>query len=191
VVVCKGKMAAELDTDVQGARKAAQTQNIYCTLPALRYTFATPEIIAGASKELRKDQLRMLTKDEVREELEEVLEKLPPPVRVVFSNQMCRACGQVGDQRLMEDKCHREKTRDHPGKLKQRFRCGIKVEDWHWSCCGGRKDEEGCIEICDNCNSPWGTGEPCVLIKQPTGDMPMENYQVFLKEHDLKEHNDD
>jgi len=258
VVVCKGKMAAELDTDVQGARKAAQTQNIYCTLPALRYTFATPEIIAGASKELRKDQLRMLTKDEVREELEEVLEKLPPPVRVVFSNQMCRACGQVGDPRLMEDKCHREKTRGHPGELTQRFTerktnlamgaggvgtaillgatvgigvgvggglvalpliliipvmapgltmaghrllnspagtgtscCGIKVEDMHWSCCGRREDEEGCIEICDNCKSPWGTGEPCVLIKQPTGDMPMENYQVFLKEHDLKEYNDD
>ena len=33
----------------------------------LRYTFATPEIVAGASKELRKDQLRMLTKDEVDE----------------------------------------------------------------------------------------------------------------------------
>merc|ERR1719239_1234028 len=40
--------------------------------------------------------------------------------------------------------------------------CGVKVEDMHWSCCG----------------------EPCVLIKQP--DVPMENYQVHLKEHDLK-----
>jgi len=251
VIVCKGKMAAELDMDVQGARMAARTQNIYCNLPAIRYSLATPEIVAGATTLLRKDSLRMLTKDEVRGELEEVLGKLPSPVRVVFSNQRCLACGQVGDPRLMENKCHREVKRGHKGKLEQRFTenqatlsmgaggigtavllgatigvgvtvggglvavplvaiipvmapglaiaghrllnspagtgtscCGVKVEDMHWSCCGKREDEEGCIEICDFCESPWGSGKPCVLIKQP--DVPMENYQVHLKEHDLK-----
>ena len=123
----------------------------------------------------------------------------------------------------------------------------------HWSCCGRREDEEGCIEICDNCKSPWGTGnnplssykrsnhhpyhhsilititEPlsfkqsqndfCLMIRgtlrsnQTTqrghahGELPGcslcfyshihdQQYiciisQVFLKEHDLKEHNDD
>ena len=30
-----------------------------------RYSFATPEIVAGATTLLRKDSLRMLTKDEV------------------------------------------------------------------------------------------------------------------------------
>jgi len=251
VIVCKGKMAAELDMDAQGARMAARTQNIYCNLPAIRYSFATPEIVAGATTLLRKDSLRMLTKDEVREELEEVLGKLPPPVRVVFSNQRCCACGQVGDPRLMENKCHREKARGHTGKLVQRFTekqgtvslgaggvgtaillgatvaigatvggglvavplvaiipvmapglaiaghrmlnspagtgtscCGVKVEDMHWSCCGKREDEDGCIDLCDLCESPWGSGKPCVLIKHP--DVPMENYQVHLKEHDLQ-----
>ena len=35
------------------------------------------------------------------------------------------------------------------------------TEEW----CGRREDEEGCIEICDNCKSPWGTGiNPFIII---------------------------
>ena len=41
--------------------------------------------------------------------------------------------------------CHREKTRDHPGKLKQRFRCGIKVE------------------VSKSCISSWDTPDKPIL----------------------------
>ena len=122
----------------------------------------------------------------------------------------------------------------------------------HWSCCGRREDEEGCIEICDNCKSPWGTGiNPfniiinvlviisyliLITITEPLSSQQSQNdfflmirrtlrsnqathwghahgelpgyslcfyshiddqqniciiSQVFLKEHDLREHNED
>ena len=37
-------------------------------------------------------------------------------------------------------------------------------KDMHWSCCGKREDEEGCIEICDNCDSPWGSGIETMMM---------------------------
>ena len=63
----------------------------------------------------------MLTPDEIRSELESEFSQLPPPVTVVFANKRCRACGQTGDPRVMEDMCHRTKVRGHPGTLQQRF----------------------------------------------------------------------
>ena len=90
--------------------------------------------MAGTTEALRKDVLCQLTHDEVtcsqlaftpclqvRQELEAVLSRLPAPMRVVFSQQMCLACGQEGDPRLMEDRCHRNKVRGHTGDLEQRF----------------------------------------------------------------------
>lgn len=121
VIVCKGKLAADLATDVQGAMMAAKPHNVHAQPLALRYEFATEEVVAGTTEALRKDVLCQLTHDEVRQELEAVLARLPAPMRVVFSQQMCLACGQEGDPRLMEDRCHRDKVRGHTGDLEQRF----------------------------------------------------------------------
>ena len=62
-----------------------------------------------------------MTKEEIRSELETELSQLPPPVTVVFANKRCRACGQTGDPRLMEDKCHSKKEKGHTGTLEKRF----------------------------------------------------------------------
>ncbi len=40
----------------------------------------------------------MYTEEEVRLELENVFAALPPCVQVVFANQRCQACGQVGPE---------------------------------------------------------------------------------------------
>ena len=61
----------------------------------LGYEFASDEVLEGASEKLRKDSLRMLTKEEIRIELERMFDDLPSCVQVVFSNQRCQACGQV------------------------------------------------------------------------------------------------
>jgi len=121
VIVCKGKLATELEGDVQGAQMAAKPFNLHAEIPAVRYEFASPEVLAGTTETLRKETLCMFTPDEVRAEVERVLKQLPQAVQVVFANQQCLACGQKGDPRLMEDKCHREKRLGHTGKLKQRF----------------------------------------------------------------------
>ena len=115
---------------------AAKKKNVHAKPLAIRWEFATPEIIAGVSEKLRKETLKMLTKDEIREELEELFSKLPTCVQVVFATMKCLACGQVssknqswkssdflkeGDPRLMEDKCHNNIKKGHIGKLRQRF----------------------------------------------------------------------
>jgi hypothetical protein len=38
----------------------------------------------------------MFTEEEIRLELEKAFAALPPCVQVVFANQRCQACGQVG-----------------------------------------------------------------------------------------------
>ena len=87
----------------------------------IRYTLASPEVLAETGETFRKRSLRMLTPDEIRSELEAEFSQLPGPVTVVFANKRCRACGQTGDPRLMKDMCHRNKTLGHTGTLKQRF----------------------------------------------------------------------
>lgn len=75
---------------------AAKKQFVHAEPTCLSYEFVTPEILEGTSKELRTEQLRMLTDLEIRKELEKAVEDLgPDPVQVVFANQRCEDCGQV------------------------------------------------------------------------------------------------
>ena len=74
---------------------AAKNAYVHADPTCLGYEYASDEVLEGASEKLRKESLRMLTKDEIRIELEKTFENLPPCVQVVFSNQKCQACGQV------------------------------------------------------------------------------------------------
>jgi len=121
LIVCKGKLAKTSFDDCQGARMAAKKANVHADPKYIGYEFARDEVLEGVSEKLRKETLRMLTIDEIRQELEVIFESLPPCIQVVFANQKCQACGQTGDSRLMEDKCHRNKKQGHIGKLEQRF----------------------------------------------------------------------
>jgi len=121
VIICKGKLAKTAFEDCQGARMAAKKVYVHADPKCLGYEFATDEVLEGTSEKLRKETLRILTKDEVRTQLENTFQLLPPCVQVVFSNQKCQACGQTGDPRLMDDKCHRKKKGGHVGTLEQRF----------------------------------------------------------------------
>ena len=74
---------------------AAKKKNVHAKPLASRWEFPSPEILAGVPAQLRKDTLRMLTNEEIREELQELFKKLPPTVQVVFATKKCLACGQV------------------------------------------------------------------------------------------------
>ncbi|XP_023345132.1 uncharacterized protein LOC111714292 [Eurytemora carolleeae] len=69
--------------------------------------------------------------------------------------------------------------------------CGpVRINDMRWSCCKGPEiGGEGCTPLCDLCDSEWGSGAPCVLIRNPDRGLQgqMENYEVFIKNHDLVE----
>ena len=41
----------------------------------------------------------------------------------------------------------------------------------HWSCCGKREDEDGCIDLCDLCESPWGSG---------TGSLSWKHFIILI-----------
>ena len=55
-------------------------------------------------------------------------------VRVVFGDQVCRDCGQRGDERLLSDLCHERKVEKERKVLN--FNCGKK-------------------KICSNCGEAW------------------------------------
>jgi len=121
VIICKGKLSKNQAEDCQGARMAAKKAYIHANPVSLGYEFVSDDVLEGTTEKLRKETLRMLTDNEIRNELEEVFSKLPECVQVVFANQQCQACGQTGDPRLMEDQCHRDKKAGHTGTLSQRF----------------------------------------------------------------------
>ena len=74
---------------------AAKKANVHADPKYIGYEFAQDEVLEGVSEELRRETLRMLTEDEIRQELEKIFDSLPPCVQVVFANQKCLACGQV------------------------------------------------------------------------------------------------
>ena len=75
---------------------ASKQNSVHAEPLAIRYEFASPEILEGTNEKLRVESLRMLTPEEIRSELEVLFSKLPVPVPVVFANQRCLSCGQVG-----------------------------------------------------------------------------------------------
>ena len=94
----------------------AKLHNFHAVSKAIRYEFVYPEVLAGTAPALRKNSLHMLTPDEVH------------TVKVIFSKQKCLACGQQGDPRLMDDKCHWKPVEGQNGTLEQRFtRKEVKV----------------------------------------------------------------
>lgn len=58
--------------------------------------------------------LRVLTKEEARKELNEVIKSIGELVRVVFRDASCSASGVNGDRRLLPDFCHFEPEQTHP-----------------------------------------------------------------------------
>ena len=89
------KLAKTAFEDCQGARMSAKKANVHADPTCIGYEFVQDEVLEGVSETLRKETLRMLTKEEIRTELERIFEELPPCVQVVFANQRCQACGQV------------------------------------------------------------------------------------------------
>ena len=89
------KLAKTAFEDCQGARMSAKKANVHADPTCIGYEFVQDEVLEGVSDTLRKETLRMLTKEEIRTELERIFEELPPCVQVVFANQRCQACGQV------------------------------------------------------------------------------------------------
>ena len=100
-------------------------------------------------------------------------------MRVVFGDQVCRDCGQRGDERLLSDLCHERKVEKERKLLN--FNCGKK-------------------KVCSNCGEAWSryvaqiqkmelelifhrkllgmwsftSGAPCVRVRNPRDAKPGE-----------------
>ena len=92
-----GESSAE---DCKGAVMAAKKVNVHAEPRTVGYQFATAKVLAGASEEFRREELRSLTDPEIREKLEAELDSLPSSIQVVFANKRCQACGQVRPNEL-------------------------------------------------------------------------------------------
>ena len=92
---------------------AAKKANVHADPLCIGYEFVGDEVLDGVSENLRKETLRMLTKEEIRMELENAFASLPACVQVVFANQKCQACGQVRFFAFQfEQSCLRQEIRD-------------------------------------------------------------------------------
>lgn len=75
---------------------AAKKCFVHAEPKMLAYEVCTDEdVLSGTTAELRRNKLKLWTKEEIRDELEQVLKTIPEPVPVVFANQRCLDCGQV------------------------------------------------------------------------------------------------
>ena len=112
LILNKGVMEATDAEDCRGPVEAARKTCPLAQPRTLGYKFAREDQLKRLSSEDRMAE-RILTREEALERLERELAALPPALQVVFADQQCRACGQVGDQRLMEDFCHKAKVKGH------------------------------------------------------------------------------
>ena len=115
VIVCKQPPGGDLERACQGALQAARDcSRTHCSgvklwgcdimgLP----DGPDPHPLAAIDRSTRL-RLRTLSRDEAREELDEVIRSMEGPVRVVFRDALCSACGVEGDRRLLPDFCHME-----------------------------------------------------------------------------------
>lgn len=84
----------------------------------------------SVDKSSREDFL-VLDDQEIRSLVLGQVNRLSPPIQVVFHDHWCLDCGEVGDSRLMSAYCHMEAVCVHPGKVVQHHPGNI--ERYHWS----------------------------------------------------------
>merc|ERR1719228_3061323 len=72
----------------------------------------------GTLDKEERDKMLLVTDEEVRSQLDEALQKIDKPVKVVFEDSKCLNCGVLGDRRLLPDYCHMGEMYTHPAPLK-------------------------------------------------------------------------
>eukprot|EP00092_Neocalanus_flemingeri_P052842 GFUD01061932.1.p1 GENE.GFUD01061932.1~~GFUD01061932.1.p1 ORF type:complete len:476 (+),score=128.34 GFUD01061932.1:302-1729(+) len=125
LILCKGT------EDCEGALEAAKKVNLKAQPLMISYLFAkltvTDQMTQAKINQINKKQamidewgpeqreiFKHLTEDEIKVKLESILRD--PEVRSIpipFQNMECRACGQKGDPRTMEDFCHQKLKMGH------------------------------------------------------------------------------
>jgi len=125
IILCKGTLKRAAKEDCIGAEMAAREICETAAPRSLGYKFADEIDLEELVPEVRRKR-RLLTEPEALEQLEQEMALLPEPVQVIFSNKKCIACGQTGDPRLMEDKCHCKMVMRHTDELVQKKKYGKK-----------------------------------------------------------------
>lgn len=124
--------------DGQGAVKAAKNCFNGAQPTCLAYKFVTKEDeerISNGVQKVKNEEAKLqveemmkterhndhkYTDKEIKVMLEDIMKTLTP-VPIKFNNKRCLDCGQVSDERLMEDICHKEKVKGHAGEMKQKY----------------------------------------------------------------------
>jgi len=122
VIACKQPPRGDLSLACQGALEAARESSGRdssgvklwgCDIMELSHDHHPLENIA-VDKRMR---VRVLTKNEARKELDEIINELEGSIQVVFRDASCSACGVTNDRRLMPDFCHFHPEQIHPGEM--------------------------------------------------------------------------
>ena len=117
--------------DGSGALTAAKSFHSNKEVKVIGYRYLNDSSITSDQRQLLNENIEtrktfnVLTDSEIVSLINDNLDSLPPPAQIVFRNQRCVNCGEVGDKRLLSPYCHLEKCWKHPGKL-QRVHPGLE-----------------------------------------------------------------
>ena len=192
-VVIVAKQSLTPAEDCAGAVRAAEELSREWPVVATGYRFLSDPSLSPAQRDLMQDAatrktFNVKTDSEVRETLTSLMDRLGPPVQVVFNTSRCVDCSMVGDSRLFSKFCHMEPHMIHPGTIEphhpgaiedfhpsqhhilehdgrlkkfwySNFLCGT-LRKARYSCCRRRQGKEGC-------SKKWGCCRTEVEQKGP------------------------
>ena len=190
-VLIVAKQSLNPEADCAGAVRAAEEYSNEWPVLFTGYRFLTDPTVSPEQRGMLRDEATRLlfnikSDKEVRNTLHENINKMGPPVQVVFNTSKCLDCSVVGDSRLLSKYCHMEPHLIHPGvvdchhpghiqnyhptehhvlehegRLKRswysNFLCGT-LRKPRYSCCRRREGKEGCHKIWACCRQDWWEG---------------------------------
>ena len=106
--------------DARGALAAMQDFADTCKVAVLGYRYVSDQAFSDKQRDMIlsnsavKEVFNVMTEAEIRDVVNNKINNIECPVRILFSDSVCVDCGEEGDPRLLSDWCHMEPCQIHP-----------------------------------------------------------------------------
>ena len=106
--------------DARGALAAMQDFADTCKVAVLGYRYVSDQAFSDKQRDMIlsnsavKEVFNVMTEAEIRDVVNNKINNIECPVRILFSDSVCVDCGEEGDPRLLSDWCHMEPCPIHP-----------------------------------------------------------------------------
>ena len=117
--------------DARGALAAMQDFADTCKVAVLGYRYVSDQAFSDKQRDMIlsnsavKEVFNVMTEAEIRDVVNNKINNIECPVRILFSDSVCVDCGEEGDPRLLSDWCHMEPCQIHPASASPRHPGGV------------------------------------------------------------------